>query len=98
MAITAGASAAPLSSRGKRLVGAELERCIFCSGTSITREGKRYKKLETVQLWYCRDCDRIFSPQRAKGKTYPLKVVLEALMHYYRGDTRAQAAKRIAER
>jgi hypothetical protein len=65
MAITAGASAAPLSSRGKRLVGAELERCIFCRGASITREGKRYKKLETVQLWYCRDCDRIFSPQRA---------------------------------
>jgi hypothetical protein len=71
MAITAGASAAQLSSRGKRLVGAELERCIFCRGTSITREGKRYKKLETVQLWYCRDCDRIFSPQRAKGKPIP---------------------------
>jgi hypothetical protein len=98
MAITAGASAAPLSSRGKRLVGAELERCIFCRGTSITREGKRYKKLETVQLWYCRDCDRIFSPQRAKGKTYPLKIVLESLIYYYRGETREITARRIKER
>jgi transposase-like protein len=86
------------SSRRRRLVGAELERCIFCGGSSIRREGKRQKKHETIQLWYCRDCDRVFTPQRAKGKTYPLKVVLEALMHYYRGDTRAQAAKRIAER
>jgi hypothetical protein len=41
------------SSRVRRLVGAELERCILCNGTEITREGKRYKKLETVQLWYC---------------------------------------------
>lgn len=43
----------PASSRGRQLVGAELERCILCNGTKITREGKRYKKLETVQLWYC---------------------------------------------
>lgn len=86
------------SSRGRRLIGAELERCIFCDGTAITREGKRYKKLEIVQLWYCHTCDRVFTPQRAKGKTYPLKVVIETLMLYYRGDTRARTAKRIQER
>ena len=60
---------ASLSSRAARLVGTDLERCIFCNGAEITREGKRYKKLETVQLWYCHDCDRVFTPQRAKGKT-----------------------------
>ena len=86
------------SARRRRLVGAELERCVFCEGTSIRREGRREKKHETVQLWYCRDCDRVFTPQRAKGKTYPLKVVLESLMQYYRGDTRAQTSRRIAER
>ena len=86
------------SSRARRLIGAELERCIFCQGTAITREGKRYKKLETVQLWYCRTCDRVFTPQRAKGKTYPLKVVLESLMLYYRGETRERAGQRIKER
>ncbi len=87
------------SSRARRrLIGAELERCIFCNGTHITREGKRYKKLETVQLWYCRTCDRVFTPQRAKGKTYPLKVILESLITYYRGDTRESTAQRIKER
>src|SRR3984957_306219 len=86
------------SSRARRLVGAELERCIYCQGTKITREGKRQKKLETVQLWYCRTCDRVFTPQRAKGKTYPLKVVLESLMLYYRGETRQRASQRIKER
>jgi ATP-dependent exoDNAse (exonuclease V) beta subunit len=97
MPTTAGA-AGPLSSRGKHLVGAELERCIFCRGTKIAREGKRYKKLETVQLWYCRTCDRVFTPQRAKGKTYPLKLVLESLILYYRGETRTVTAKKIKER
>ena len=90
--------ASAASSRARCLVGAELERCIFCQGTAITREGKRYKKLETVQLWYCRTCDRVFRPQRAKGKTYPLKVVLESLMLYYRGETRERAGQRIKER
>jgi transposase-like protein len=89
---------ATVSSRAARLVGTELERCIFCNGTEITREGKRYKKLETVQLWYCHTCDRVFTPQRAKGKTYPLKIILEALMLYYRGDTRTHVTKRIKER
>jgi PD-(D/E)XK nuclease superfamily len=97
MPATAGAAGA-LSSRGKHLVGADLERCIFCHGTKITREGKRYKKLETVQLWYCRTCDRVFTPQRAKGKTYPLKIVLESLILYYRGETRQVTAKKIKER
>jgi PD-(D/E)XK nuclease superfamily protein len=98
MPTTAGAAAGPLSSRGKHIVGAELERCIFCRGTKITREGKRYKKLETVQLWYCRTCDRVFTPQRAKGKTYPLKIVIESLILYYRGETRGATAKKIKER
>lgn len=86
------------SSRARRLIGADLERCIFCDGTAITREGRRYKKLETIQLWYCRTCDRVFTPQRAKGKTFPLKVIVECLIAYYRGETRERAAERIKER
>jgi len=37
----------------------------------ITREGRRYKKLETIQLWRCHDCDRVFTPQIAKGESFP---------------------------
>lgn len=80
------------------IVGEALERCIYCKGTQVTREGKRYKKLETVQLWYCRTCDRVFTPQRAKGKRYPLKVILESLIYYYRGETRERTAEYIKGR
>jgi ATP-dependent exoDNAse (exonuclease V) beta subunit len=87
-----------VSARGRRLIGAEVERCIYCGGTKISKEGKRYKKLETVQLWYCRTCDRVFTPQRAKGRSYPLKVILEALMLYYQGETRARVSLLIKDR
>ena len=82
----------------RRLIGATLERCIYCDGTAITKKGQRRKKLETIQLWYCHSCDRVFTPQPAKGKTYPLKVILEAIMLYYRGETRHRVAARIKER
>jgi hypothetical protein len=80
----------PRSSRARShprqpLIGANTERCIYCEGTRITREGKRYKKLETVQLWYCHDCNRVFTPQVVHGKRTPLKVILESLCLYYRG-------------
>jgi transposase-like protein len=98
MARKTGDHATAASSRARRLVGAELERCIYCQGTKITREGRREKKLETIQLWYCRTCDRVFNPQKAKGRTYPLKIILEALILYYQGDTRAAAIKQIKDR
>ncbi len=86
------------SSRKRRLIGAAIERCIYCDRLGVTRQGKRYKKMEVVQLWYCPHCDSVFTPQRAKGKTYPLKVILESLILYYRGETRATTGKRIRAR
>lgn len=40
----------------------------------------------------------MFTPQRAKGKTYTLKLILESLILYYRGKPRARVVKRIKER
>jgi PD-(D/E)XK nuclease superfamily len=93
----------PLSSHSRSrprlpLIGANTERCIYCEGMRITREGRRYKKLETVQLWYCHDCDHVFTPQVVQGKRTPLKLILESLCLYYRGETRQRVAQRIKER
>src|SRR5919197_3965068 len=87
-----------MSSSHPRLIGDQCERCLYCRGTRITREVKRYKKLETVQLWRCHDCNRVFTPQIAKGKTFPLAVILDSLMRYYRGETRQTVATHIKER
>ena len=84
--------------RPAKIIGANTERCFFCDGTDITRRGKRYKKHEIVQLWYCRTCNVVFTPQHTKGKTYPLKLILEGLIYYYRGHTASQTLRRLKDR
>jgi len=73
MPTTAGAAAGPLSSRGKHLVGAELERCIFCRGTKISREGKRYKKLETSTALVLPDVRSRIHATACEGEDLSLK-------------------------
>jgi hypothetical protein len=55
------------------------DRCIYCFGKEITKKGTRKKKFETVQLWYCKTCEQVFTPNAAKGKTYPIPVIIEGL-------------------
>src|SRR5579863_5111796 len=63
------------------------ERCSYCGSTAISRKGMRRKKIEIVQLWRCSSCKRVFTPRPAatRGKTYPLRVVLDAIMLYNLG-------------
>jgi transposase-like protein len=80
-------------------IGATLERCIYCAGTQITRRGKRYKQHEILQRWYCHSCAVSFSPRTAgKGNTYPLKVILETLCHFYQGHAIGTTADYIRRR
>jgi len=51
-----------------------------------------------MQLWHCAHCKRIFTPQITKGKTYPLKIILEALSLYYQGHTATKTTTRLKER
>jgi transposase-like protein len=44
------------------LVGSAVETCPYCSGHNIVRKGARKKKLETVQLYFCNDCEKVFTP------------------------------------
>ncbi len=69
----------------KQTIGTLQERCIYCSGRHIVKKGKRKKKLETLQLWYCKDCDQVFTPRAQRGKTYPIPVILDGLTYYHIG-------------
>jgi transposase-like protein len=59
-------------------------RCPNCDSTHVTKKGTRKKKIEVVQLWRCASCKRVFtpSPTALRNKTYPLKVVLDAITLY----------------
>jgi transposase-like protein len=72
------------------------EACPHCGSHVLTRRGTRRKKLEIVQLWRCASCKRVFTPGPAalRNKTYPLRMILDALstysLGYSMGDTVAR--------
>ncbi len=55
-----------------------LTHCPYCSG-NIVKRGLRKKKYEEVQRYYCENCDKSFTSALTKHKTYPLKLIIDAL-------------------
>ncbi len=60
-----------------------LAKCPYCSG-NIVKRGTRKKKYEEIQIYYCKNCDKKFTPAITKHKTYPLKLIMDALTLYNR--------------
>lgn len=71
--------------------------CPHCGSHVITRKGVRKKKLEIVQIWRCGACKRTFTPgpQALRNKTYPIRIVLQALTLYNLGYSLTETAKRL---
>jgi ATP-dependent exoDNAse (exonuclease V) beta subunit len=81
------------------LIGADLERCIYCHGTQIVRAGKRHNRHAIMQRWYCHTCATTFSPQpAARAKVFPLKMILEAFCLFYSGHTIPRTARYLRDR
>jgi transposase-like protein len=76
------------------------ERCPHCGSIAITRKGTRRKKIEIVQLWRCSSCKRVFTPTPSalRGKTYPLRIVLDAITLYDLGYSLEATAAKIRAR
>lgn len=73
-------------------------KCPYCKGTKVIKKGIRAKKYEKVKLYYCQHCDKKFTPLVSKGKTYPLKVILDAITFYNRFYSMEDAAKKVSEK
>src|SRR6202795_2453797 len=76
------------------------EACPYCGSHALTRRGTRKKKLETVHLWRCVACKRIFTPVPAAlhNKTYPLRMILSALTDYDLGYSLQETAARLKKK
>jgi transposase-like protein len=72
--------------------------CPRCSCKHTTRKGKRRNRLQTLQVFQCTECLHRFSGGAGKNKTYPLKVILEAVsifnLGYSMTDTQGLLRKR----
>jgi transposase-like protein len=73
------------------------EACPHCGGRALTRRGTRKKKFEIVQLWRCASCKRMFTPAPAalRNKTYPLRVIIDALTTYSLGYSHEETLRRM---
>ncbi len=72
--------------------------CPYCSGTQVIKKGIRTKKYEKVQLYYCQHCDKKFTPTVTKGKTFPLKIILDSFTFYNRFYSLEESAAKITEK
>ncbi|MCD6429161.1 PD-(D/E)XK nuclease family protein [bacterium] len=73
--------------------------CPYCTSEKyLVKRGKRKKKYETVQLYYCKKCQRTFTPQIFKGKHYPLRVILEGISLYNLGHTLEETCRQLKEK
>jgi|SRR3989338_7506238 len=76
---------------GTELIGEEKslkdgeDNCPYCKSKRFFRRGKRKKKLEIVQLYQCKECNRTFTSQFSKGWHYPVNLIIDGLSYYNLG-------------
>lgn len=73
-------------------------KCPYCLSINFVRRGTRQKKLETVQLYLCKNCNKTFTPHLTKGKHYPLPTILDALAIYNLGYSLEQTCRIVNRR
>lgn len=73
-------------------------RCPYCSSENFVKRGIRQKKREKVQLYFCKNCLRTFTPSWAKGKQHPWKIILNAMSYYNLGFSLAKSCQIMKEK
>lgn len=72
--------------------------CRYCEGTKVIRKGRRRNKFGDIQLYYCHHCKRKFSPLLTRHRTFPVRIVLDALTLHSRLYSLQDAAETVSER
>jgi transposase-like protein len=72
--------------------------CPYCNSKFIKKEGKRKLKLLMVQKYRCLGCKKYFAKKNIKYKSYPERIVLNAMSTYNLGYTLEQTKKEMAKR
>ena len=71
--------------------------CPFCDGRKIIKRGLRKNSYRRLQIYWCRDCGKYFSPLAGiKRVKYPPRVIARALCLYNLGYSEQQTAQQIA--
>ncbi len=66
--------------------------CPYCASKSVIKKGERKNKFKLVQLYLCKDCNKRFTDDKFKSKTYPIATMVKALSAYNSGLTIEETA------
>lgn len=72
--------------------------CERCGSAKVIKKGWRRKKLERVQAFQCKSCGHKFNPWGLKDRTYPARIILEALSLYNLGHSLARAGELVGRK
>src|SRR3989338_843650 len=72
--------------------------CSKCISINIVKRGFAKNKFQTLQKYQCKDCLSIFTLEQSKGKTYPLKVILNSISMYNLGYNLEKTKEKINNR
>lgn len=76
----------------------EITLCPYCQGKDFVKRGQREKKHETIQIFYCKKCDKKFTPAISKHKTFPLRIIMDAITLFNRCNTLEESAAKVSEK
>jgi len=68
--------------------------CPYCASKSLIKKGKRENKFKQVQLYLCKDCNKRFTDDKFKNKTYTITDMVKALSVYNGGLTIEETAQK----
>lgn len=73
--------------------------CPNCASKNIKKAGVKRNQLRSLQKYFCKDCYKTFSlDSQTKNKTYPARIVLNAMSLYNLGHTQLEIIKLISKR
>ena len=70
-----------------------VDKCPYCLGKDIVKRGTRKNKNETVQLYFCHNCQKSFTAKKLKGKHFPTRMILDGVSYYNTGFSFEESAK-----
>ncbi len=73
--------------------------CPNCSSKQIKKHGIKKKKLQTLQRYFCKSCQKTFNLQsQGNNKTYPIATILNSISLYNLGHSQAGIIKIISKK
>jgi len=60
-------------------------QCPNCNSEKIVKKGKQINKFQEFQKFQCKSCNKYFTNNNIKNKTYDIKIILDSLNFYNQG-------------